>query len=193
MKVINKILLIIFILFVLLVVYGNFNPRTVDVTESVRIDAPQLMIWNAVTDFEGVFHDSNRAHLSTSVTSRPEGGFDDGLTFLQKETVGGIYGVLDGRVFDVFPKNRYRWSANTTYSVWGFDVIEVFEGGDVRIEETRTGDGWRLSHRVFGHFPDTVAGRAMSWFMSAFMNIEADAATHTLVELEYVKRVVEEQ
>jgi|UPI000788E63F hypothetical protein len=192
MEVIKKIVLVVLILLVFLVVYGSFNPRVVDVTESVRVTATKQAIWNAVTDFEGVFHDSNHAHLSTTVTKRPESGFDDGLTFLQKETVGGIYGVLDGRVFDVFPTRRYRWSADTTYRLWGIDVIEVSEGGDLRIEETRAGDGWRLSHRVFGHFPDTFVGRAMSWFMSAFMNIEADAAQHTLVELEYVKREVEE-
>ena len=191
MKRIKKTFFIIFILFAVVAVYASLNPRVVDVTESVRVDAPKQAIWNAVTDFEGVFHDSNHAHLSTTVTNRPESGFDDGLTFLQKETVGGIYGVLDGRVFDVFPAKRYRWSADTTYSLWGFEIIEVSEGGDLRIEETRAGDGLRLSHRVFGHFPDTFTGRAMSWFMSAFMNIESDAAQHTLVELEYVKRQVE--
>ncbi len=174
-------------------IFAGLNPRQVDTTESVVINAPREAIWRAVTDFEGTFHESNDAHISTTVTSRPNGDFDDGLTFLQVETVGGIRGVLDGHVYDVFPPERYRWSANTSYSVWGFEIVEISEGGDLRIEKTRQGEGWRVSHRVFGVFPDSVKGRVLSWFISAYFGIEADASQHTLTELEYVKREVESQ
>lgn len=81
-----------------------------------------------MTDFEGIFHRANDAHILTEITSRPGTGFVDGLRFLQVETVGGIKGVLDGRVYDVFPPTRYRWSAETTYSLLGIDIVDVFEG-----------------------------------------------------------------
>jgi|GEM_PF-520340 hypothetical protein len=176
-----------------LLIFAGFNPRKVDVTESVVVDAPRTEIWGAVTDFEGIFHRANDAHILTEITSLPGTGFVDGLRFLQVETVGGIKGVLDGRVYDVFPPTRYRWSAETTYSLLGIDIVDVFEGGNLRIERTRSEKGWRLSHRVYGVFPDSSKGRALSWFMSAFMDIESDAAQHTRVELEYVKRELEQR
>ena len=176
-----------------LMIFAGFNPRKVDVTESVVVNAPRADIWQAVTDFEGTFHRSNDAHILTEVTSRQGTGFVDGLRFFQVETVGGIKGVLDGRVYDVFPPTRYRWSAETTYSLWGLDIVDVFEGGDLRIEKTGSEKGWRLSHRVYGVFPDSFKGRALSWFMSAFMDIESDAARHTRVELEYVKKKLEQR
>lgn len=111
-----------------LMIFASFNPRKVDVTESVVVNAPTAAIWQAVTDFEGTFHRSNEAHISTEVMSRPGTGFVGGLRFLQVETVGGIKGVLDGRVYDVFPPTRSRWSAETTYSLWGLDIVDVFEG-----------------------------------------------------------------
>ncbi|MFC4257720.1 hypothetical protein ACFOZ5_01605 [Marinobacter lacisalsi] len=179
------------ILLTFLLILIAVNPREVDVTESVVIDGNREEIWRAVTDFEGSFHESNTAHLSTTITSEPSAPFREGLTFTQVETVGGYRGALDGRVYDVYPKDRYRWSADTTYRVLGIDLLEIQEGGDLRIEATRTGPGLRLSHRVYGQFPDTIGGRMASWFMSALLDIEADAAHHTLVELNYIKNEVE--
>lgn len=175
----------------ILLIMAALNPREVDVTESVVIEGNREEIWRAVTDFEGIFHESNTAHLSTTITSQPSTPFREGLTFTQAETVGGYRGALDGRVYDVYPEERYRWSADTAYSVLGMDLLEIQEGGDLRIEATRTGPGLRLSHRVYGQFPGTIGGRMASWFMSALLDIEADAAHHTLVELDYIKDEVE--
>lgn len=180
-----------FTLLAALLTVAALNPRKVDVTESVVIQGSRESIWRAVTDFEGTFHDSNTAHLSTTITSQPAHPFREGLTFKQVETVGGYRGVLDGRVYDVYPKERYRWAADTTYTLLGMDFLNIQEGGDVRIDPTRTGPGLRLSHRVYGHFPDTISGNIISWFMAALFNIEADSAHHTLVELEYIKNEVE--
>lgn len=186
-----KALIGVFILGGTLLTVAALNPREVDVTESVVIEGNREEIWRAVTDFEGTFHESNTAHLSTTITSQPSAPFREGLTFTQVETVGGYRGVLDGRVYDVYPEERYRWSADTTYRVLDMDLLEIQEGGDLRIEATRTGPGLRLSHRVYGHFPDTIGGRMASWFMSALLDVEADAAHHTLVELDYIKNEVE--
>ncbi|PAV25098.1 hypothetical protein CF392_12665 [Tamilnaduibacter salinus] len=174
-----------------LVLWMGTQPRSVDVTESVIVDGDRAAIWQAVTDFDGVFHKSNPAHLETRFDTSSGGLFRDGTSFRQTELVGGFRGNLDGVVLDVYEGRRYAWRADTTYTVAGIPVTRVDEGGVLRIEKTRQGKGWMLSHRVYGRFPDTFKGRVLSWVMSAVFDIEADAARHTLTELEYIKRLVE--
>lgn len=48
-----------FVLVVAIVmVFTASSPRKVDVTEMVYINVDRSKIWGAVTDFEGVFHES---------------------------------------------------------------------------------------------------------------------------------------
>ena len=156
----------------------------------VHINAYRSEIWDSVTDFEGVFHDSNPVHYETVITSSPKHPFRSGLTFRQEETVGGLRGILDGQVFDVKDGYRYRWKASTESFVGGWSFITVDEGGEVRIVKAAEGR-YRLVHRVYGRFPDTIWGRTLNWFSSAVMGMESDAASHTLTELEYVKNRLE--
>lgn len=172
------------------VVFAASNPRTVDVTETVHINADRSEIWDAVTDFEGVFNDSNPVHYETVITSSPKRPFRRGLIFRQEETVGGLRGILDGEVFDVKDRYHYRWKASTEYFVGDWSFITVDEGGEVRIVEA-SDERYRLVPRVYGRFPDTIWGRMLSWFSSAVMGMESDAASHTLTLLEYVKNWLE--
>lgn len=178
--------------FILLVfLFAILNPKIVDVTESVRISGDRKAIWQAVTDFEGTFHDSNPAHISTVITSQPKTPFRSGLEFAQEETVGGIRGILDGRVYDVLEEHHYRWEASTRYFVGNWSFATVDEGGEVRIEPVPEEGVYRLVHRVYGHFPDTVWGRVLSWFSASLAGMESDARKHTLKELMYVKEAIE--
>jgi hypothetical protein len=70
-------------------------------------------------------------------------------------------------------------------------VVTVEEGGLVRIEASREGEGFRVSHRVWGHFPETLYGRVLSWVSIALLDMETDAEHHTRAELEYFARQLE--
>lgn len=179
------------ILFVLFI--GAAVPQSVDVAASVLIDAPRAEIWRLASDFEGAFEDSNPEHDGTTVLSEPKTPLRAGLRFRQSEYVGGMRGVLDGELFDVYPEERFGWRAETGYTLWGLPLVTVEEGGIFRIEASRDGDGFRVSHRVWGEFPDTLYGRVLSWISVALFGMEADAERHTRVELEYFKRRLEER
>lgn len=170
-----------------LVVLGRLVPQSVDVSASVVIDAPREAIWQLASDFEGAFEDSNPSHRGTIVLSEPKEPLRDGLRFRQEEYVGGLRGVLRGEVFDVYPGERFRWRAVTDYSLGGAPIATVEEGGDFRIEATRTGEGVRVSHRVWGVFPDTPYGRTLGWVATSLLGMEASAERHTRTELEYFR------
>lgn len=186
-------LLAAFLFLFLLFLYGNFNPRKIDTTQTILIKSSAEEVWQYASDFEGAFERSNSDHAGTEIISDPEQPFRDSLRFLQHEYVGGILGRLDGMVYDVFPPKRFRWKANGTYSLMGVDVIQLEEGGDFRIEQVNYSDQLLVSHRVYGQFPDTFFGRSLSWLMTSVWSLEQDAARHTRIELEYFKRQLENQ
>ena len=128
-------LLAAFIFLLLLFLYGNFNPREIDTTQSILIKSSPEEVWQYASDFEGAFERSNSAHAGTEILSEPEQPFRDSLRFKQQEYVGGISGRLNGMVYDVLPPKRFRWKADGTYSLMGIDVIQLNEGGDFRIEQ----------------------------------------------------------
>lgn len=172
-------------------VAGVLLPQSVDVSASVMIDAPRAEIWRIASDFEGAFEASNSEHDGTTVLSTPKAPLRDGLRFRQQEFVGGFRGELAAELFDVYPQERFGWRAETDYTLWGLPIVTVEEGGIFRIEETREGDGFRVSHRVWGAFPDTPYGRILSWVAVALLDMEADAERHTRVELVYFERQLE--
>lgn len=68
--------------------------------------------------------------------SEPRTPFRDGLRFRKEEYVGGLRGVRDAKVFDVVPREHFRWRADTDYAFLGIPVVTMREGGDFRIERT---------------------------------------------------------
>lgn len=173
--------------------FANSHPAQVDATGNVTIDATPEDIWEYASDFEGEFERSNPDHDGLEITSSPKTPFRDGLRFRQYEYVGGFRATLDGIVFDVYRPERFRWRAETTYSVGGWQFITIEEGGTFRIEPTREGDGQRVTHRVYGIFPDTFWGRSLSWIATALLNMQHDAVVHTQTELEYFKSEIEKR
>ena len=57
-------------------------------------------------------------------------------------------------------------------------------------EETND-EGYRVSHRIYGNFKNTLGGRTLSWLMVSCFGMLQSAAEHTLVELEYFKEQLE--
>ena len=186
-------LLAAFVFLLLFFLYGNFNPREIDTTQTILIKSSPEQVWKYASDFEGAFERSNPDHAGTEILSDPEQPFRDSLRFLQHEYVGGIRGRLDGMVYDVNPAERFRWKAEGTYSLMGIDVIQLKEGGDFRIEQVNYSDELLVSHRVYGKFPDTFWGRSLSWLMTSLWSLEQDAARHTRVELEFFKQQSEKK
>lgn len=110
------------------------------------------------------------------------------MHFLQREAVGGLSGLLHGRIYDVRPPRRFSWRARSRYTLIGLPM-DVIEGGSVLLEPTAS--GVVLSHRVWAHsgpsLPDRILGTVAAWGM----DLEADARQHTLIELEYFRDRIE--
>lgn len=164
----------------------------VDVTCDVIIDATRKDIWNYLSDFEGHWEKSNPdIHLGTQVLSTPKQPLRDGLRFYQKEKIGGVVGELNAELYDVNNQHSFRWRADTTYYLLGMSY-DIQEGGTVRIESTNQNTGLRLSHRVRGTFPDTLAGRLLGWWMLNVFSLREDMTHHTQIELNYFKQIIED-
>jgi hypothetical protein len=86
-------------------VAGSVLPQSVDVSASAMIEAPGAEVWRIASDFEGAFEGSNPSHRGTTVLSDPKTPLRDGLRFRQEEYVGGLRGVLEAELFDVFPRS----------------------------------------------------------------------------------------
>jgi hypothetical protein len=175
----------------LVLVLGTALPQRVDVSAAVVIDAPRAEIWRLASDFEGAFEESNLEHDGTTVLSSPKAPLRDGLRFRQREYVGGLRGVLKAELFDVYPEKRFVWCAEADYTLWGLPLVTIMEGGVFRIEDTREGEGFRVSHYVWGDFPDTLYGDVLSWVSIALLDMEADVERHTVAELEYFEEQLE--
>lgn len=163
---------------------------SIEVIESVTINAPVDSVWNVVTDFEGAFEQSNPDHRGTKILSAPKVPFRDSLRFYQKELVGGLTGELDGLVYDVHPPKRFRWEAEVTYNILGFNYM-VKEGGTIRIEKYDPQDNLILSHRLYTKFKDGMVNQFIAWLSLNVLNMEEAASKHTFVELEYFKKRLE--
>lgn len=163
----------------------------IDTTQAVEVQAAPETIWAQIQDFEGFWERSNpEVHAGTRVLSNPKQPLRNGLRFYQKEQVGGVTGELDAEVYDVEPNRRFRWRTKADYRLLGLRIT-IPEGGTFRVEPDSKGERVRVSHRVYGEFPDTVWGRSLGWILVSVFDADLDAAQHTRVELMYLKETLE--
>ena len=57
----------------------------IEVSNSVDVDTTREAAWDLLSDFEGVWEDSNPAHRGTKVLSEPKRPLRDGLQWWQRE------------------------------------------------------------------------------------------------------------
>lgn len=164
------------------------NLLIVDVTESVSIEAPQELIWEAMQDFEGNWEESNPEHDGTRILSELKTPLRNGLQFWQRESIGPVVGELDGTILDVDPPHTFSWRAKTTYRILLFRV-EVVEGGTVTL--VSEGEKTKTSHRVWCRYPEKRFQRFPMVTYDRVFNGTKAAAKHTRVELEYFKDMLE--
>jgi hypothetical protein len=145
-------------------------------------------IWDLISDFEGVWENSNPAHCGTRVLSEPKRPIRDGLRWWQREKVGPVTGEFIATVHDVVPDQRFRWTAEATYRLLGLPV-KIAEGGEFLIEPQTA--GCRVSHRVWGQLPGGRFGRCLEWILVHLFRQREAVAHHTQVELEYFKHRLE--
>ncbi|MES1942677.1 hypothetical protein PC39_01080 [Salinisphaera sp. PC39] len=160
----------------------------VDTTASVTIDAPRERVWRDLQDFEGRWESSNPEHDGIWVLTSPKRPLRDGLRFLQRESVGGVTGMLHGRIYDVRPPRRFSWRARTRYTFFGLPM-DVREGGSVVLAPAA--GSVVLSHRVWAHSGPSLTDRILAAVAAWCMDLEADARQHTLVELAYFRDSIE--
>lgn len=177
---------------VLLLLFIQHKRIEIDTTQAVEVKANSETIWAQIQDFEGFWERSNPdAHAGTRVLSTPKQPLRNGLRFYQTEQVGGVTGELDAEVYDVEPCCRFRWRTQADYRFLGLKIT-LPEGGTFRIEPDSETDRVRVSHRVYGTFPNTVWGRALGWILVSVFDADLDAAQHTRVELMYLKKTLED-
>jgi carbon monoxide dehydrogenase subunit G len=161
----------------------------IEVSNSVDVDTTREAAWDLLSDFEGVWEDSNPAHRGTKVLSEPKRPLRDGLRWWQREKVGPVQGEFVATLHDVVPEQEFSWTAQATYSLLGI-TFTVDEGGHFVIK--KQGRGITLRHDLWGKFRDTLKGRVLHWIAVNLLSERHSMASHNLTELHYFKTCLEQ-
>jgi hypothetical protein len=113
-----------------------------------------------------------------------------GVSFVQKESVAGMYAELHGRFHYMKVPRLAFWSGTATYPVLGgLMKIRIPEGGVLRLEAVE--DGTRFSHNVYMDFPDSWRGKLVLWFFEKRLNGRQALHDHAYRELVFFKENLE--
>lgn len=160
----------------------------IEVSNSVDVDSTPQTAWDLLSDFEGVWEESNPAHCGTKVLTEPKRPLRDGLQWWQREKVGPVKGEFVATLHDVIPEQEFSWRAIATYRLLGM-TFTVNEGGRFVIE--KRDHGISLRHDLWGQFRDTLKGRILNWIAVYLLREKQSMARHNLTELHYFKDCLE--
>ncbi len=158
-------------------------------TEKVLIDKPPAKVWETLLDIEKWWPPSNTEHICINVLSSGSPlGVGSEITF--EEMVAGIKAKAIGSITRWTPEREAAWEGKATYHYLGIP-IHIHEGVSWRIKN-HSGSS-TLSAIVWAKFPPTVFGRFIEWYGTTFLNIVDRDREHARCELEYLKRVIENE
>ncbi|MGJ3252324.1 MAG: SRPBCC family protein [Elainellaceae cyanobacterium] len=158
------------------------------VSNFVDVNATREDAWDLLSDFEGVWENSNPAHRGTKVLSEPKRPLRDGLRWWQREKVGLVQGEFVATLHDVVPEREFSWTAIANYRLLGISFT-VDEGGRFVIEERN--HGIALRHDLWGKFRETLKGQILRWIAVHLLQERQAMASHNLIELRYFKDCLE--
>jgi len=159
------------------------------VSTSVHVkNATREEAWDLLSDFEGVWENSNPAHRGTKVLSEPKRPLRDGLRWWQREKVGPVQGEFVATLHNVVSEQEFSWTAIATYRLLGI-TFTIDEGGYFVIEERDSGIA--LRHDLWGKFGNTIKDRILQWIAVHVFRERHAMASHNLTELRYFKHCLE--
>ncbi|MDE1860212.1 MAG: hypothetical protein KGH72_00665 [Candidatus Micrarchaeota archaeon] len=115
---------------------------------------------------------------------RPE----TGATFLQRESLAGIYADLHGQILYAERPKVCVWTGTAAYR-FGYFTFYISEGGTLRL--VRNKDGIIISHDVFMDFVDSWLGKLAMWYFKTVLKGERALNLHAQRELDYFKKCLE--
>ncbi|WP_107669966.1 hypothetical protein [Cyanothece sp. BG0011] len=160
----------------------------INVTNVIQVNSSRKQAWELISDFEGVWENSNPAHQGTKVLSQSKRPLRNGLKWWQREEVGWVQGEFVATLDNVIPEQQFTWSTTATYQLLGVP-FKVNEGGKFIIEEREK--GIVLKHELWGKFEDSFWGKLLEWIALNILKEETAIAEHNLTELRYFKKVLE--
>jgi hypothetical protein len=157
-------------------------------TESVAIAARPDQIWETLVDIEKWWPDSNPEHIGIEVRNSGK-PIDVGTEIVFAEYVAGIKGQAAGSITRLIPGREATWEGAAVYRYYGIR-IRVREGVSWLVESQ--GNTSILSARVWARFPSTFFGRLVEWYTVRLLHVIDRDREHARCELEYLKRVMED-
>lgn len=107
-----------------------------------------------------------------------------GVGFYQKETVGGVYSDLHGHILWAERPKMCIWLGVGKYKLFGFVPLDMPVSGVIELEPTS--NGTRMSHTLYGRYPDSLLGKIFFSSAKKYMN-KANYIPHAYKELLYFK------
>jgi len=158
-------------------------------TETISISSRTEQIWKTLVEIEQWWPPSNPEHIGIDVlnTGKP---IEVGTKINFEERVAGIKARATGAITQWVPEKVATWEGEALYTYFGIP-IRIHEGVSWTIENK--GNVSALSATVWAKFPPNRLGRFLEWYMNRFMNVIEKDKVHARCELEYLKRMIEEQ
>jgi hypothetical protein len=156
---------------------------------SITIHASPEAIWEFAHKPENWTASNPTEHFGLRYNS-PDNLPHQGVEFVQKESVAGMYAELHGRFHYMKVPGLAFWSGTATYPLLGGLLkVRIAEGGVLRLEAV--GDDTRFSHNVYMDFPDSWWGRLVLWYFDNRLNGRQALHDHAYRELVFFKANLE--
>jgi len=156
-------------------IIGRYNVVIKNTPEAIWEYAYNPTTWTASNAEEHlglVFYDE---------TDRPE----TGVAFYQKEKVAGVYSDLKGYILWAEKPKVCIWFGIGRYKLFGFIPLDMPVSGVLELKPIH--DGTRMSHTLYGHYPDTFVGR-LFFVVNKRLSEKAGHVTHAYKELLFFKK-----
>jgi len=156
---------------------------------SIVIQASPETIWEYAHKPENWTASNAPEHFGLHYDS-PDNLPHQGVEFVQKESVAGMYAELHGRFHYMDPPRLAFWSGTATYPLLaGLIKVRIPEGGVLRLDPVESGT--RFSHSVYMDFADSRWGRFLAWYFETRLNGRQALHDHAYRELVYFKQSLE--
>ncbi len=161
----------------------------VTVDTHITIQAEAEVVWDYACNPEHWTASNPTEHFGLRFDS-PDNLPDQGITFVQRESVAGIRAVLRGRIHHFDRPRLAFWSGIAAYRLLaGLLTVRLPEGGVLKLVEAK--EGVQLAHNVYIDFPDSLWGKFCYWFFLKFLDGQRAVHDHTFRELRYFKERIE--
>jgi len=153
------------------------------------ITVPPQAVWDYLIDVSRWWPVSNPEHVSIEVLSA-DGTIEPGARIRLVERIAGVPGEAEGAIRSLVEGELVTWTSDRCVYHYRGVPVHVEEGGEWRLASVD--GGTRLAFRGWARFPPGPFGRLTEWYFKRVLHgVELDYA-HSLRELLYVKKALEQ-